>query len=1048
MGLRKSSYYRLLCYQAGLISLLFLCLLKPGFAQEPVEVSGTLTENTIWTPDFTYIVTDDLLVPQDIELLIMAGVKVQFLSNRGLIVEGGSLKAIGMQGESVDTIIFKPVGGQIWKGISFSAVEGMQQNIISHGLILGAETGIRIEESENVIIEHTRIVDGFTSLLLTNSSNCRIANSEFLNNSLTGIRIEESENVVIEHTRIVDGFTSLLLTNSSNCRIAYNEFLFNSLVGVDVVANGLGKMSTGNIFEYNKISRSRYTNFRIRIENNGICSNNIIRNNLFSQAEAGIFIDNSLTVNSGNVLIEKNVFTQLGTPTFGFAISTGMDSTCIRSNIFFKNINTIQLRRGIDAHIDNNSFYQNTNGVLVETNAVGTEIYGNTFTGNEKKLVSFRKAEGSFMNGNNIFANMIGDSLVKNNTASDIDINSNYWGTNDSLLIAGMIWDRDNDENLGQLLFMPFLEEADTNAPVSPPRNLIKQLINGYTKLSWNTNPEDDFMGYAVYQGLFNNYSFADSPVLLTDTVLYLEGNLIDQTIAVTAFDIAGYGYAQQRSGNESPFAFTLAMPYAGPDTAICNNIPTFAVNQSTIPFTYNQLSWSTDGDGSFNNVGLLRPVYALGEEDMLRGFVNLTMTVQRNGEQLQHGFRLTLSDIPSVFAGNDLTLPLVDSVLLSDAEVMFYSSLIWESSGDGYFDDPSQPHPVYYFGEQDIASGELQLLLSATSACGTMMDTLNIYLRNQFSVEGRVLANGQGQTGAAVLAVSSLVNGNMHVVDHTNSDVDGRFYFADLFAADYHFYAVPDTADRLGYLPTYYANKLKWQHAFSLPLTANTYQVEIELTPSPVNLPAGNGRISGQFELPAQLNDFENYCMPWFADNHPAYCDGGLSNVSIILYNDQYNIPMASTITDEEGHFFFNNLPYGRYFIDAEKAGFETTVSGIIELSPVFELRNNIVIRLEGQKNIKVFFPETSFPIAADVFPNPANDWMNLKVELSDNESALLKIYNTAGELLIQEIILYDQLSFGGYHRVNMSDLPMGAYAGQLIMHDRVFRFRFVVSR
>jgi hypothetical protein len=1003
LGLRESSYYRLLCYQAGLISLLFFWLFKPGFAQEPVEVGGTLTENTIWTPDFTYIVTDDLLVPQGIELLITAGVKVQFLNNRGLIIEGGSLKAVGMQDETVDSIIFKPVGGQIWKGISFSAVEGVQQNMISHGLILGAETGIRIEESEDVVIEHTRIVDGFTSLLLTNSSNCRIANNEFLN---------------------------------------------NGSVGVDLAANGLGKMSTGNVFEYNNISRSRYTNFRIRIENNGICPNNIIRNNLFSQAEAGIHIDNSLTVNSGKLLIESNVFMQLGTPPYGFAISTGMDSTCIRSNIFFNNINTIELRRGIDALIESNSFYQNTNGILVEANMVGTEILGNTFMGNERKLVSFRKAVGSFMNGNNIFANMIGDSLVKNNTASDIDINSNYWGTNDSLLIAGMIWDRDDDESRGQLIFMPFLEEADTNAPVSPPRNLIKQLINGYTKLSWNANPEADFSGYAVYQGAFSNYSFADSPLLLSDTVLFFDGNLIDQTIALTAFDSAGFGYLQQRSGNESPFAFAMPMPYAGHDTTICNNIPSFDILQSTAPFTYNQLSWSTDGDGVFNNLGLLKPVYTLGEDDVLRGFVNLTMTVQRNGEQFQHGFRLTLSNIPSVFAGNDLTLPLVDSVRLSDAEVMYYSSLIWESSGDGYFDDPSQPHPVYYFGEQDTATGELQLVLSATSACGTVIDTLNIYLRNQFSVEGRVLTNGHGQIGAAVLAVSSLVNDNMQIVAHTNTDIDGRFYFAELFAADYHFYALPDTAQRLAYLPTYYANRIKWQHAFSLPLTANTYQVEIELTPSPVNLPAGNGQISGKFELPAQMNDFEKYCMPWFADSHPAYCNGGLSNVSIILYNDQYNIPMASTITDQNGHFFFNNLPYGRYFIDAEKAGFETTVSDMIELSPLIQLRSNIVIRLEGQKSIKFYLPETDWMPAAEVFPNPANEWLNLKMALSEDETALVNIYNTAGELLMQEIIRYEQLGFGGYHRLNMSDLPMGAYAGQLILQNKMFRFRFMVSR
>jgi hypothetical protein len=983
--------------------LLICIVLSLGYSKSVISrdtiVGGILTENAVWTNKYNYIVNQNLTVPSGIELSIMPGTHISFAANTGLFVIQGSLKVFGSYEGITDTIHFLPQLEETWLGITLSDVNGENNNFIDYALIKGADYGIKIEESNHIIVSNVRVSGSIINLQLINSSNNLIVNSEF-----------------------IDNFS----------------------VGVDIFANG-GKQSINNIVEKNVIANSQATNLRVGFVEGGICKNNIIRNNIFDGARYGIFIGNSSIDNIDQILIEGNVFKHA----ISYGVSSGMDSTILINNIFWKNGVAVELRRGRNFKLERNNFYQNDNGLIIRF-AKDVLIDRNTFTKNHNQVVVFHEAVHNSMKGSNIMFNELSENIIRNETSSEIEIFENFWGSTDTLFITHLLWDKDDNETLGELLFLPFLMQADTQAPISAPTSFIKQRVGSNTKLSWRANPEADVLGYALYQGQFSEFYFVfdQDPMQYTDTSIIVPGDQLDMNFGLTAYDQGGIGFNNQRSGHESPFAFALAMPYAGPDTAICNNIPTFAINQSTVPFTYNQLNWSTDGDGSFNNPALLGPLYTIGEEDAARGSVKLTLTVQRNGEQFQHGFILTLSNIPTVFAGDDLILPLQDSILLSDAEAMFYSNLFWESNGDGYFDDPSQLHPVYYFGEQDSMTGELQLVLSATSACGTVSDTLNIYLRNQFLVEGRVLANGQGQSGAAVLAVSSLVNSDTYIVAHTNTDNDGRFNFADLFAADYHFYALPDTAESLAYLPTYYANKIKWQHAFSLPLTANTYQVEIELTPSPVNLPAGNGRISGKFELPAQMNDFEKYCMPWFADSHPAYCNGGLSNVSIILYNDQYNIPMASTITDQNGHFFFNNLPYGRYFIDAEKAGFETTVSDMIELSPAVQLRNNIVIRLEGQKNIKFYLPEISWPHTADVFPNPVNDWMNLKMALAEDETALVNIYNTAGELLIQEVIDYAQLSLGGYHRMDLSGLPMGAYYGQLISQNKALRFRFVVSR
>jgi gliding motility-associated-like protein len=70
--------------------------------------------------------------------------------------------------------------------------------------------------------------------------------------------------------------------------------------------------------------------------------------------------------------------------------------------------------------------------------------------------------------------------------------------------------------------------------------------------------------------------------------------------------------------------------------------------------------------------------------------------------------------ELPTVIAGNPLIICSDAKVVLSTAFASNYSSLLWSTSGDGKFENPTLLHTVYSNGPTDIAKGSVNLTLVA----------------------------------------------------------------------------------------------------------------------------------------------------------------------------------------------------------------------------------------------------------------------------------------------------------------------------------------------
>lgn len=69
----------------------------------------------------------------------------------------------------------------------------------------------------------------------------------------------------------------------------------------------------------------------------------------------------------------------------------------------------------------------------------------------------------------------------------------------------------------------------------------------------------------------------------------------------------------------------------------------------------------------------------------------------------------------PLAIAGNPLSICSGSKVLMTEALARNYSSLLWTTSGDGYFDNPNALNTGYNGGPADQALGKVKLTLSAT---------------------------------------------------------------------------------------------------------------------------------------------------------------------------------------------------------------------------------------------------------------------------------------------------------------------------------------------
>ncbi len=166
----------------------------------------------------------------------------------------------------------------------------------------------------------------------------------------------------------------------------------------------------------------------------------------------------------------------------------------------------------------------------------------------------------------------------------------------------------------------------------------------------------------------------------------------------------------------------------AGTDGINCAN-ETYSLNG--IALNFENITWASSGDGTFDDPTSLNTNYTPGEMDGQNGSATITLLVNPLNPCLAIAtdqIQLEVIPLPYVSTGGDMSACGNDAIILQ-ADVEHYSSILWTTSGDGKFEDTASPATQYFPGANDISDGvDIEICAEALIQCiATVCDNMSI---------------------------------------------------------------------------------------------------------------------------------------------------------------------------------------------------------------------------------------------------------------------------------------------------------------------------------
>jgi PKD repeat protein len=218
-------------------------------------------------------------------------------------------------------------------------------------------------------------------------------------------------------------------------------------------------------------------------------------------------------------------------------------------------------------------------------------------------------------------------------------------------------------------------------------------------------------------------------------------------------------------------------------------------------------------------------------------------------------------------------------------------------------------------------------------------------------------------------------------------------------------------------YLPTYFGDELFWFDAQTVVMANNS------LFLPPINLIPGNNSFGPGFIAGLVVQGANK-------------TDDPMMGVSIIL-TDAQNNPITGLLTDVNGEFRFQNLPYGTYHVYVEIPGKqgEHWVITLDANTPGHSLVDFVVNsqgiwKADGTTSIS-----DRILAGVNVFPNPFTDYLEVNFEQGAEAEGAVRLVDAQGRTLATRTFERGVSEI----RMEMSELPAGMYLLYIQSGDQV---------
>ncbi len=271
-----------------------------------------------------------------------------------------------------------------------------------------------------------------------------------------------------------------------------------------------------------------------------------------------------------------------------------------------------------------------------------------------------------------------------------------------------------SDETIISLAPLPVVNSPLSLVFCENQEMIIEAQAENYTSAEWVTNGDGTFENpYSLTTQYFPGTSDLDlNEFILTACVSAISPCLLGActNIQVNTYDVPSVNVPGSRTS--------------------CEDTP---VNINSIAFNYSSSIWTTQGDGTFANPGILSTKYYPGSEDISNNGTIVTIHVYGNGlcenYPVSKNIEIILIPLPQAIAGEDSdicdggTVPLAGSAFNN-------TYVIWSTDGDGFFSNSNDLNAVYFPGNEDFSSQNFDLFLSAHAGypCNnSITDTMSV---------------------------------------------------------------------------------------------------------------------------------------------------------------------------------------------------------------------------------------------------------------------------------------------------------------------------------
>ncbi len=973
--------------KSGLKIWLVICMLSAiNIASAQQFIGGVYYQDlTLTKENSPYIVTENLITAEGVHLIIENDVEVLFEQDAGFKIKG----SIDIQGTAAEPVIFdvREATSEQWGGITLleQSVQDTIPDIFNYALFT--------RSSGSVITTYNR-------------DDLVIENCNFFNNSSYTIKLISSTNTIVRNNHLSYGSFGIYISSRARTEdILLENNIIDNFFSAGILILGQDALTARNMFKDNVISNSLYG---IQIAGGEKTYSNTFQNNQLIHNEVGFYIYNGYNHLIDNVIFDNNY----GVRFQGNQLSGG-DNNYLSGNLIFNNENAIMFEENcIKNIVDSNRILLNTRGLTLSSNSV-EDAAGNTITNNifekntEYDIRMYASPQDSI--SFNSFASV--DSLnFQLLDEFDQPASDNWWGTSDTAIIEKKIYDQLDDEEMGRVLYQPVLEEPVNNMPPEP-KNVSKRLAYDTVLVSWDS-VETEIAGYRVYYNRLNTFQFEEVYEVTDTNSFALPGADIHAEIAVTTVNDQASGYNDQHNMNESWFSFASMYPFAGNDTTICQGEVLEFIHATA--FDYDSVRWITNGQGVLSDEDKLKAKYLHDQQDLENNFV-FKLHQYVNGEIREDSIKVEFVFLPEVFAGND-TIIFIDSVLRTNqAEADYVDSLRWNTNGDGFFEEADSLNSRYHPGSEDIDTGKAELILSAYSHCGQFTDTLTVTIRPSFSISGSIVHNSIAKGKLKVITEN---NEAFRLITETETNTSNEFFLPAVPEEEIHLLYIPE--NKSAYLPTYYVNKNRWEHAHKINVDGDVYDVDINPQKPHFQLPPGQASIGGVVNLIEPAGNI----------------------IPVIHLTDGSGRILQWDLPDQNGAYNFNNLPYGNYRIGTEKMGVPYFLTGLITLSPD-NLEEEIVnISIDGKK-VEADIQNTQNEV--EVFPVIAKDKIHLRFN-RDVNNILLRFYTLKGTSIKTQKL--SSAASGEIIDIETRNLSSGMYILNIGIEDKIIETQKILKQ